>query len=117
MPVDGVASSEYSRISIVRARVLPRAKERKPFLIQRRFNLDEMRARSPISKAGAEPGPHFLLNHDGGREAKDSGTQTTPERSKSDSAAKPFKLPTGSKPASTPYNRIPAAKVSRTSSR
>jgi len=31
----------------IRARVLPKAKERKPFLIQRQFNIDELRSRIP----------------------------------------------------------------------
>ncbi len=38
----------------VRARVLPRAKERKPFLLQRHFNLDEMQP-TPGSKANSRP--------------------------------------------------------------
>jgi hypothetical protein len=32
---------------MIRARVLPKAKERKPFLIQRKFNIDELRSRIP----------------------------------------------------------------------
>lgn len=114
---EGIVSTTNSRDITVRARVLPRAKERKPFLIQRRINLDEMRASALIPKTGAKPGPRFLPNHDDGREAEDLGTQTLPERSRSDSCAKPFKMPMESKPPSPLHDRIPAAKFSRTAGR
>jgi hypothetical protein len=41
-PAEGIVSTIKSREITVRARVLPRVKERKAFLIQRRFNLVEM---------------------------------------------------------------------------
>ena len=110
---EGVVSKANRREIIVLARVLPRAKERKPFLIQRRFNLDEMRVSAPVSKAGAKLGP----NYDSGREAEDLGTQSPTKRSASDSSAKPFKMRTESKPPSSSYDRIPAAKVSRAAGR
>jgi hypothetical protein len=88
---EGIVSTIESRDITVRARVLPRVKERKPFLIQRRFNLVEMRASSSTSKAGAKPRLRFLPNKDSEKEVGDLSTQTSPERSKSDSSAKPSK--------------------------
>jgi hypothetical protein len=76
-----------------------------------------MRASAPISKAGANPGPHYLSNHDVGGKAEDLGTQNPPERSRSDSSARPFKMPTKSKPPNSLHDRIPAAKYSRTAGR
>lgn len=49
----------------IRARVLPKAKERKPFLLQRRFNIDELR--SSITRAKAS-------------QSSEADTPTTPLR-------------------------------------
>jgi hypothetical protein len=49
---DEMASKSVRADVIVRARVNPGTKERRPFLIQRRFNLDEMRASLPKSMVG-----------------------------------------------------------------
>ncbi len=116
-PTEGIVSTTNSKVITVRARVLPRAKERRPFLIQRRFNLEEMRASAPISKAGAKEVLGFLPNNDGGKETEYLGTKIPPERSKSDSSSKPLKMHAESKPPILPYDHIPAAKVSGTAGR
>lgn len=116
-PAEGAAVAANSRYIIVRARVLPREKERKPFLIQRCFNLDEMRASASISKAGAKSELRCLPSHEGGGELEDAGTQDHPERPKSDPSAKPFKMRAQSKPHSSSCDRIAAVNFSRTSGR
>lgn len=52
-----------------------------------------------------------------GGKAEDLGTQNPPERPKSDSSVRPFKMPTKSKPPSSLHDHIPAAKYSKTAGR
>lgn len=50
---DDLRSSSSSQVTI-RARVTPTAKERKPFLIQRQFGIEELRASIPAPKSRAD---------------------------------------------------------------
>jgi hypothetical protein len=72
-----------------------------------------MRVSAPVSKAGAKPWP----NYDSGREAEDLGTQSPQNDQRVIHLRKPFKMHMESKPPSSSYDRIPAAKVSRTADR
>jgi hypothetical protein len=45
---------ESADLVTIRARVVPKAKERKPFLIQRRFNIEEIRSRIPKSSVSID---------------------------------------------------------------
>lgn len=69
---DEMASKSVRADVIVRARVNPGTKERRPFLIQRRFNLDEMRASLPKSMVGKAS--NTSSSGDGG-----AGTETVAE--------------------------------------
>ena len=82
-------------------------------MIQRRFNVDEILASTSTSKAGVKPRLRFLSNNDC-EEVGDLGTNTAPERSKSDSSAKSLKMLAESKAPSLSHDRILAAKISRT---
>lgn len=56
-----------SDLVTIRARVVPKAKERKPFLIQRQFNIDELRSSIPKSQIS--------------RDTEENNTPTLPRRS------------------------------------
>ncbi|PMD14956.1 hypothetical protein NA56DRAFT_754394 [Hyaloscypha hepaticicola] len=49
--VEGDIQVKSIDLVTIRARVIPKAKERKPFLIQRQFNIEELRSRTPKSPA------------------------------------------------------------------
>jgi hypothetical protein len=68
---------------VVRAWVVPKAKERKPFLIQRCFNLQAMRASSPPSSAKDDTARNRWEETSGRGKTDDVDNQVTHTRSKS----------------------------------
>lgn len=62
---DGLESQSNSNRLMIRARIRPRSKDRKPFLIQRSFDLDELRATIP-NNAPASPQNRRDISHPGG---------------------------------------------------
>jgi hypothetical protein len=84
---------------VIRARVLPRSKQRKPFLIQRRFNKADLRAASPAKTEdvkGEENSDKSGLENDDKSKEKDKdemlGVEVQHPRSKSTPSPQPTPL-------------------------
>lgn len=76
--VEGDIQVKSIDLVTIRARVIPKAKERKPFLIQRQFNIEELRSRipkSPVSLDQESKTPTRLRRS--GRNRRSSAWQAT----------------------------------------
>jgi hypothetical protein len=102
---EGARPTEQSEDVVIRARVTPKAKERKPFLLQRRFNIEELRVTIPSSVSATKVANTGDIKSEDMRETSVSLTLPSHLRSKSIPTEDPSEPVAGNDPRASSFGR------------